>query len=278
LDDPEPIVHELGRGRVQFYRQPENVGSVRNFETCLQRSTGELVHILHGDDRVRDSFYARMQQPFLSRKEIGLAFCRHIYIDSKGAPVGRGPIGLTTSGFDADFVKKMAIHNRIQPPTVVVRREVYEVLGGFDRRLTYCEDWEMWMRIATRYPVWQEAESLAEYRLHSQSNSGRHIRSAAMLPDLRRAMDIISEELAPDASTIRRSKAWHARSAIVLARDLARLGRWPEAKAIASTAFEMSPSLITYAQAIAHFFQVMLEKLYLSPEARRARVDRKLSE
>jgi glycosyltransferase involved in cell wall biosynthesis len=34
-DDPAAVVEELGRGRVSFYRQPENVGYIRNFETCL---------------------------------------------------------------------------------------------------------------------------------------------------------------------------------------------------------------------------------------------------
>jgi glycosyltransferase involved in cell wall biosynthesis len=45
-DDPAVIVEELGRGRVGFYRQRENVGQVRNYETCLNRSRGKLIHML----------------------------------------------------------------------------------------------------------------------------------------------------------------------------------------------------------------------------------------
>lgn len=37
-DDPQSVVDELGRGRVSFFRQSQNVGLVRNFETCLLRS------------------------------------------------------------------------------------------------------------------------------------------------------------------------------------------------------------------------------------------------
>src|SRR5215204_402078 len=48
--DPEALVMELGRGRVSYFRQPENIGHSRNFNTCLQRSRGHLVHLLHGDD------------------------------------------------------------------------------------------------------------------------------------------------------------------------------------------------------------------------------------
>ena len=39
-DDPERVVRDVGGGRVSFFRQPQNVGHVRNFNTCLQRSRG----------------------------------------------------------------------------------------------------------------------------------------------------------------------------------------------------------------------------------------------
>jgi len=51
-DDPEAVVQELGRGRVQFFRQPRNVGAIENFNTCVRRSRGHYVHLLHGDDLV----------------------------------------------------------------------------------------------------------------------------------------------------------------------------------------------------------------------------------
>src|SRR5260370_41738394 len=35
--DVESLVRDIGQGRVGYYRQPENVGSLRNFETSLNR-------------------------------------------------------------------------------------------------------------------------------------------------------------------------------------------------------------------------------------------------
>jgi glycosyltransferase involved in cell wall biosynthesis len=49
--DKEALVKQTGKGRVEYYRQPENVGSLRNFETRLNRATGHYIHILHGDDK-----------------------------------------------------------------------------------------------------------------------------------------------------------------------------------------------------------------------------------
>ena len=74
----------MGGRRVAFYRQPANVGHVRNFNTCIRRARGQLVHLLHGDDAVRPGFYEAMQQPFEAQAEVGAAFCRYISTDADG--------------------------------------------------------------------------------------------------------------------------------------------------------------------------------------------------
>jgi hypothetical protein len=73
---------------------------------------------------------------------------------------------------------------------------VYERLGGFDERLSWTEDWEMWVRIAAHYPVWYEPEPLAVYRIHGASSTGRKARSGETVRDIRRAIEINREHLA----------------------------------------------------------------------------------
>src|SRR5688572_28917643 len=63
-DNPAAVVAELGANRVKFYRQPRNIGVPKNFDTCLERSRGHLVHILHGDDLVFKGFYSKMGKAF----------------------------------------------------------------------------------------------------------------------------------------------------------------------------------------------------------------------
>src|SRR3712207_3896442 len=41
--DVEALVKQIGKGRVKYFRQKENLGSLRNFETCINRAAGELV-------------------------------------------------------------------------------------------------------------------------------------------------------------------------------------------------------------------------------------------
>lgn len=195
-DDPEAVVRELGHGRVGFYRQPENVGHVRNFETCLRRSQGKLIHLLHGDDCVRDGFYYKMQSAFSTAPEIGAAFCRHIYMDDNGHWTMISELLQGESGILEKWLERIITRQYIQTPSIVVRREVYEKLGGFDRRFEYYyEDWEMWVRIATTYPVWYEVEPLAIYRQASISNTGFTIRTGKNIEEIRKGNQIVQSYL-----------------------------------------------------------------------------------
>ncbi len=185
-DDPQVIVEEVGKGRVGFYRQPQNVGHIRNFNTCLQRSQGHLVHLLHGDDCVKDGFYRKIQLAFEQNLDIGAAFCRYFYIDHQGHAMFASELEQSERGIWNHGLEKIASKQRIQPPSMVVKRAVYEKIGGFDSRICCCgEDWEMWLRIATHYPIWYEKEILALYRIQSNSLTRRSARTGQNIRDIR---------------------------------------------------------------------------------------------
>ena len=58
----------------------------------------------------------------------------------------------------------------------------------------------MWVRIAAAYDVWYETEPLAVYRMHRNSNTGRHLRSGEDMRYTRDAIDIFAAYLPPDAA------------------------------------------------------------------------------
>jgi len=198
-DDPSRIVHELGAGRIFLHRQETNVGHTRNFETCLLRSRGEFIHLLHGDDAVRPGFYQRLEEPLLRDMSLGAAFCRYIGIDAAGHWQTISELLREQSGLLDGWLERIALGQALQTPSIVVRREVYERLGGFDRRLSWTEDWEMWVRIAANYSVWYEAEPLALYRVHSDSSTGTLVRTGGTIRDARLAIELNAEHL-PAAS------------------------------------------------------------------------------
>jgi glycosyltransferase involved in cell wall biosynthesis len=206
-DDPEAVVRELGQGRVQFFRQPKNGGAIANFNSCLRRSKGELVHILHGDDLVQDKFYERFGHPFTENPNIGAAFCRQIYIDEAGHQRVETRLEQSYPGILPNALSILAVSNRIQPPAIVVRRRVYQTLGGYRPSLFHAADWEMWVRIASYYPIWYEIEPLALYRVHSSSDTSRLFRTGANVQDRRKCIMIYRSYLPPDKADLLSRKA-----------------------------------------------------------------------
>jgi glycosyltransferase involved in cell wall biosynthesis len=198
-DDPEQIVRAVAGDRVSVFRQPSNVGHVRNFNTCLAHARGHLVHLLHSDDQVLPGFYRTMERPFLMHPELGSAWCRQVIIDEEGRWIHVSSLFQPHSGIISDWLGAIAVGQRLQAPSMVVRRSVYEELGGFDERIrAYGEDWEMWVRIASRYPAWHEVQPLVAYRYSREASlTAGAVRSGLSARDLQRAIRINRASLPP---------------------------------------------------------------------------------
>lgn len=219
--DVEALVMKIGKGRVRYFRQPQNVGSLRNFETCINRATGYLVHILHGDDLIKPGYYDSMQRLFDRYPQIGAAFCRYVYVGQSSKPLYYRNPEMDNPGILEDWLLRLAERQRLQFCTVTVKREVYEKLGGF-YGVDYGEDWEMWMRIARSYPMAYDPEVLAAYRLHMASISGQSYTSAKNLKDLQWVIRTIQQYL-PESERERHFKEamkFYAHYGIKIANDL----------------------------------------------------------
>lgn len=194
--DVEAIVQAVGKGRIKYFKQPKNVGSLRNFETCIKRSKGRLVHLLHGDDRVKPGFYDKITYLFQKFPEIGAAFSNYSFIDEDGETAMDYNLGEVEDGVLKNWLIRIAEFQKIQYASMVVRREVYEKLGSYFG-MNYGEDWEMWVRIAKHYPVAYTPELLAEYRGHAGSLTWEKAVDGHLFRDLNQVMQHIQQHVPP---------------------------------------------------------------------------------
>ena len=204
--DVAQLVMQIGKGRVDYYRQSQNVGSLRNFETCLNRARGKYIHLLHGDDKVKNGFYEELTRLFEMFPEAGAAFCAHDHIDMKGnIRFAKKPEAEQPSILE-NWLPKLAEAQRVQYVAMAVKRSVYEQLGSF-YGVVYGEDWEMWARIAKHYPIAYTPKNLAQYREHPLSISNDSFMSGRNLRDIRTVIDIIMTYLPPQDRKRIRTKA-----------------------------------------------------------------------
>ncbi len=163
------LVREIGKGRVTFYQQPENKGSLRNFETCINRAKGFYVHILHGDDFVKTGFYQEIEDLFKRFPTVGSAMTNFNWADENNKEWGVNRDIIPKTGIIENWLERIASKQLVQPPAVVVKRSTYETVGSFFA-VHYGEDWEMWIRIASKYEIAYSPKPLAVYRSGHVSN------------------------------------------------------------------------------------------------------------
>lgn len=232
-DRIEAIVKSVAGDRAYFYKHPKNVGHPHIFNICIERSQGQWIHILHDDDWVEPGFYNSLKAGIEKAPNVGAAFCRQLYTDNTGNP-RLSPLERETPGIIENWLEKIAIWCRVQFSSMVVRRDVYEQLGGFCPQAKSAFDWEMWKRIAVSYPIWYEPKTQVCFNKDATTETSQLLKSGGQIADTRRTIEISRQYLPSDVADELSYKAlqYYAEYALHLAQQ--QLNRSEHKEAIAN--------------------------------------------
>jgi glycosyltransferase involved in cell wall biosynthesis len=242
-DQIEAIVKSVGGDRVYFYKHPENVGHPHIFNICIERAQGQWVHILHDDDWVEPGFYSSLRLGIETTPTIGAAFCRQLYTDNIGK-LRLSPLERETPGIIENWLEKIAIWCRVQFSSMVIRRDVYEQLGGFSPQAKSAFDWEMWKRIAVHYPVWYEPQTKVCFNKDTTTETSQLIKTGGQIADTRRTIEIsrqyLPSAIADDLSY--KALQYYAEYALNLAQHQFNQGQYKETLANVLEGLKCSPT------------------------------------
>ena len=100
---------------------------------------------------------------------MAFVFSANREIDERSSETGRSRQVLAEGVHPPEqLVPLLLRHNLIGMPTVLVRRSAYEAVGpAFDEETLYF-DYQMWLRLALRFPVGYLAVWDASYRVHDR--------------------------------------------------------------------------------------------------------------
>jgi glycosyltransferase involved in cell wall biosynthesis len=153
----------------------------------IREAKGEYIAFLDGDDRWHPKFLERQLRLIQSLPpDVGVVFCRSRIVLENGSLVFFQWQRAGRYDFDDMLVNSNPARNT---SSLLIRKSCFGDVGDFDEELRYCEDLDMWLRIAenSKTPIfWASKYFLVDMRLRP----GSATRDRA---DIEKALDDILE-------------------------------------------------------------------------------------
>jgi len=147
-DDTDDILNSY-RGDIMVFRQKnQGVSAARN--RGLSEASGRFIAFLDSDDLWLPQKLFRQVEFFNKNPDAQICQTEETWI-RKGVRVN--PKQRHKKPWGMIFEPSLALC-LVSPSAVMIRRSLFEKVGGFDEALPACEDYDLWLRISCRYPVY----------------------------------------------------------------------------------------------------------------------------
>jgi len=177
LDD---IVNSFKDERIIFFKQEKNIGFIKNWNFCINKSTGEYIKIL-GDDDILNNNCIEEEINLLFKNKANFICSNYETIDEKGDLIINKDFNnnsfrlLDKSGFinENELLKKYFLGKiRIGLPSAITfKKEIIKEIGLFDENIGCPADIDMWMRIINKNTLYYNDNILLKMRRHSNNLS-----------------------------------------------------------------------------------------------------------
>jgi len=199
-DNTVEIVSSLKDKSVRVIRNQSNQGLAGNWNECVRLAKGEFIKFLFQDDVLYPECTAKMMKLATAHPELGLIFTRRDLSVESDAPADLAreipadysdphlrfvhlsetkphanafdALGATLNGrhLFAQHLDKGLYQSCIaEPPSTLIRKDVFRRLGLFNTRMHQACDIEMWLRVLFFFDVGFVDEKLLIFRIHGKS-------------------------------------------------------------------------------------------------------------
>lgn len=202
-DDTMERLKAYGDGIHVIEQANKGVSSARN--AGIQRAKGDYLAFLDSDDRWEKGKLTAQVDFFQNHPDALICQSDEIWIRN-GKRVNPMNKHKKLSGMIFEPSLRLCL---VSPSAVIIKRDLFDEVGLFDETLPACEDYDLWLRIACRYPIYttedkhviktgghedqlSRAPGLDRYRIKAIMNI---LKSAALNPEqTAEARDVLMEK------------------------------------------------------------------------------------
>jgi glycosyltransferase EpsE len=176
-DGTREILESMVRqdSRITIIRNPINLGLAASLNRGWRRTKGELIARMDADDASFPDRLERQAKFMETHPDITVLGGGAELVDEKGQFLG---IAFRPENHD-ELVKKIYKENPFIHPTVMMRKNFLEVLGGYAENVGQAEDYDLWTRGYRKFHFHNLREPLIRYSV-SQKQSFHRIVSSTL--------------------------------------------------------------------------------------------------
>jgi len=129
----------------------------------IRNSQGQFIAFLDSDDLWAPEKLEYQLAYMEPRPHLALCYTEGILINEKGDKIG---VVNASSAHRGKCFDKLLVRNNIVASSVLIKREILDMVGLFDEDFKACENWDMWIRISKVSEIEYLARPLTYYRVH----------------------------------------------------------------------------------------------------------------
>lgn len=169
------LITENKTGIEIIYHYQSNAGPNVARNIGIDLSKAEYIAFLDADDIWLPQKLERQLNVFhnSNQNDLGLVYCISAFIDEDAKVFPENPVRFAMRGKIFDQLTEM---NKVtgSASSVLIKRNCFDTIGGFDTLLKAYEDWDLWLRIAQKYAFDYVDEICVHIRLHNNNTQKNH--------------------------------------------------------------------------------------------------------
>lgn len=170
-DETHKLLETFNDPRLKVLSHNENAGVSSARNTGFEESRGEWIALLDSDDEWLPNRLEKQLNLAAENPSLPLIHGEELWV-RKGKRVNPKKIHQKSGGSIFNRCLHLCL---ISPSATLMKRSLYEELGGFREDYPVCEDYEMWLRVTARYEVgFVEEPIITKYGGHEDQLSAKY--------------------------------------------------------------------------------------------------------
>lgn len=173
-DSTSEILNQFDDPRIVIISNPNNIGLTKSLNIGLRLAKGELIARMDADDISLPHRFEKQILYLSKHSEVVVVGTNADFIDSNGVIIGN-KIALLKPTFKDQLKNNQIIHG-----SVMFRKSKIISEGGYNEFFRYVQDYELWLRIAKKYPIQNVQDTLYQLRMHTEKIGVKKIEETAL--------------------------------------------------------------------------------------------------